>query len=133
MIGGAWRWRWRERSNQHFPESQVPWVRALFSKRTKKIFLLPLCSASSSFSTSSTLLSTALLSVLFVVFHSLICSVITAKNDREQFLSISTRENSLPALSSSGPPSSRGTVLPLQQCTISIFRFQSSRNRGVGR
>lgn len=28
----------RERSNQHFPESQVPWVRALFSEKDRRRF-----------------------------------------------------------------------------------------------
>lgn len=63
-----------ERSNQHFPESRVPWVRALFSEKTEEDFSL------------TTLVgSHTLLSSLSVVFHSLICSVITTKNDREQF------------------------------------------------
>lgn len=81
-------------------------MRALFSKRTEEDFsLTTLLGFLLLLHSSSTSLSTALLSVLFVVFHSLICSVITAKNDREQFLSISTREKSLLALSSSsGPP-----------------------------
>lgn len=131
MIGGRGGGDGEREAISIFLKARSPGCVHYSRRGPKKIFLLPLCSASSSSSSSFTTLSTALLSVLFVVFHSLICSVITAKNDREQFLSISTRKNSLPALSSSGPPSSRG-VLPLQQCTISIFRFQSSRNRGVG-